>query len=293
MGDLPPRVVYASGLRLNERAIEGRHSFEALSHSPMDSQEPDLRRLARSQWRELAASYVRFRRSTNRYNDLLEVPAMRGLLGDVAGLDVLDAGCGTGVHARYCASRGARVVGVDISHRLLVEGRKLAADEGLRVALVEGDLEDLGMFPPERFNAVVSSVVLPFHLRRVFAQFHRVLRPGGHLFLSDLHPMFQSGRQEVDGDRPCLVVAGYFDRTIRSVDDPFGEPSGREHVTLRWRHHTLADYFEALAAADFVVERYLEPQPDADDRSPKAQRAGSYPVFFLVKATKAPGGNPT
>jgi len=259
----------------------------------MDQQEPDLRRLARSQWRELAESYLRFRRSPNRYNDLLEVPAMRGLLGDVAGLDVLDAGCGTGVHARYCAGRGARVVGVDVSHRLLVEARKLAAKEGRRVAFVEGDLEDLGMFPPERFDVVICGVVLAFRLRRVFGQFHRVLRPGGHVYLSDLHPVFQCGRQEPGGDRPCLVVSGYFDRTIRSVDDPFGEPSGGQDATLRWRHHTLGDYFEALAAAGFVVERYVEPQPSPDDHSLKAQRAGSYPVFFLLKATKAPRGNPT
>lgn len=252
----------------------------------MDQEQPDLRRLARSQWRELAESYIRFRSSPNRYNELLEVPAMRELLGDVTGLDVLDAGCGTGVHARYCASRGARVIGVDVSHRLLVEGRKLAAEEGLSVAYIEGDVEDLGMFPPERFDAVVSSVVLAFRLRRVFAQFHRVLRPGGRLYLSDLHPMFQCGRREVRQRRPCLVVSGYFDRTIRSAENPFGAPPGGEHATLRWRHHTLHDYFEALAVSGFVVERYLEPEPSAGDRSQKAQRANSYPVFFLIQARR-------
>jgi SAM-dependent methyltransferase len=259
----------------------------------MDQAQLDVRKLARSQWRELAESYIRFRETGSRYNDLLEVPAMRGLLGDVAGLDVLDAGCGTGVHARHCARHGARVVAVDVSHRLLVEARKLTAEEGLDVAYVEGDVEELGMFLPQRFDAVLCTVVLPFRLRRVFAEFHRVLRPGGRLYLSDLHPMFDCGRQQVRDGRPCLVVSGYFDRTIRSVDDPFGEPSGEEHATLRWRHHTLHDYFEALATSGFVVERCLEPQPSPDDRSQKAQRARSYPVFFLIQARKTRGDDAT
>jgi SAM-dependent methyltransferase len=252
----------------------------------MSNDAPHRRDLARSQWRELAPSYIEFRKSQDRYNDLIEIPAMRGLLGGVAGLDVLDAGCGTGVHARYCASRGARVVGVDVSHKLLVEARRLAAEECLAVEFIEGDIENLGMFPGERFDAIVSSVVLVLHLREVLAEFRRVLRPGGHVYLSDLHPMFNCGRGEVRDGRPCLVVSGYFDRTLRTVPNPFAGPSGDQGLTFSWQHRTLADYFEALAANGFVVEQFHEPQPRRDDGSVKARRANSYPIFFLVKARR-------
>jgi ubiquinone/menaquinone biosynthesis C-methylase UbiE len=252
----------------------------------MCQQEPDPRDLARTQWRKLAESYIEFRKSPDRYNELVEVPAMRELLGDVAGLDVLDAGCGTGVQARYCAGQGAKVVGVDISHRLLVEARERAAEESLDIRFLQGDIENLGMFPGRCFDAILCSVVLTFHLQEVFAELNRVLRPGGCLYLSDLHPIFNCGRQEVRDGRHCLVVSGYFDRKIRSVINPFGElPDGRQ-VRFSWQHNTLADYFEALAAAGFVAERLLEPQPSRDDGSIKAQRANSYPVFFLIKARK-------
>ncbi len=254
----------------------------------MNQQSPDLRKLARSQWRELAESYIAFRESADRYNDLLEVPAMRELLGDVAGRDVLDAGCGTGVHARYCARRGARVVGVDLSHRLLLEARKLADRESLDLALVEGDVENLGMFPAGRFDAVVSSVVLAFHLKRVFAEFHRVLRTGGRLLFSDLHPVFQCGRPLEQEGRPGLAFSGYFDRALRNAVDPFGEAPDDRHATLHWRHHTLGDYFEALAAGGFVVRRFVEPEPRPGARSAKADRARAYPVFFLIEAQKLP-----
>jgi ubiquinone/menaquinone biosynthesis C-methylase UbiE len=252
----------------------------------MCQEEPDPRDLARAQWHKLAESYIEFRRSPHRYNELIEVPAMRELLGDVAGLDVLDAGCGTGVQARWCARQGARVVGVDISHRLLAEARDRAAEEGLDIRFLQGEVEDLGMFPGPCFDAVICGVVLTFYLREVLAELYRVLRPGGRLYLSDLHPIFNCGQREVRDGRHCLVVSGYFDRTIRSVINPFGQPPGRQAVRFSWRHHTLGDYVDALSAAGFVVERLLEPQPSRHAGSTKAQRANSYPVFFLVKARK-------
>jgi ubiquinone/menaquinone biosynthesis C-methylase UbiE len=252
----------------------------------MCQQEPDPRDLTRRQWNELAESYIEFRKSPNRYNELVEVPAMRELLGDVAGLDVLDAGCGTGVQARWCARQGAKVVGLDISRRLLLEARERAAEENLEVRFLQADVENLGMFPGQCFDAILCCVVLTFHLREVFAEFHRVLRPGGCLYLSDLHPIFNCGQPEVRDGRHCLVVSGYFDRTIRSITNPFGELPDGQQVPFSWRHHTLGDYFEALAATGFVVESFLEPQPSRDDGSIKAQRANSYPVFFLIKARK-------
>ncbi len=252
----------------------------------MCQEEPDPRDLARTQWRKLAESYIEFRKSPNRYNELIEVPAMRELLGDVAGLDVLDAGCGTGVQARWSARQGAKVVGVDISHRLLVEARNRAAEENLHVRFLQADVENLSMFPGRCFDAILCNVVLTFHLREVFAEFHRVLRPGGCLYLSDLHPIFNCGQPEVRDGRHCLVVSGYFDRTIRSVTNPFGDMPDGGQVRFSWQHHPLQDYFEALAAAGFVVESFLEPQPSRDDGSIKAQRAASYPVFFLIKARK-------
>lgn len=52
------------------------------------------------------------------------------LLGEVAGLDVLEVGCGGGQGARWAAAAGARVVGVDLSAGMLAQGRRI--EEGLR-----------------------------------------------------------------------------------------------------------------------------------------------------------------
>ncbi len=53
------------------------------------------------------------------FNAHYDRPACLSLLGDVAGQDVLDAGCGPGLYAAELAGRGARVIGFDQSPRMV------------------------------------------------------------------------------------------------------------------------------------------------------------------------------
>jgi len=53
----------------------------------------------------------------------LEEPVVREALGDVAGLAVLDLGCGTGRHAVWLANAGAAVTGIDFSEGMMEKAR--------------------------------------------------------------------------------------------------------------------------------------------------------------------------
>ena len=53
----------------------------------------------------------------------LEQPRFQDACGDVAGLTVLDLGCGTGRHTEWLASRGAIVTAVDFSEEMLSKAR--------------------------------------------------------------------------------------------------------------------------------------------------------------------------
>ena len=75
---------------------------------------------------------------TKPHNALYERPASLALLGDVAGLDVVDAGCGSGICSEKLARGGAHVCGFDITPEMLDLARKRCA--GLDVAFHEGDL---------------------------------------------------------------------------------------------------------------------------------------------------------
>src|SRR5438552_278885 len=107
----------------------------------------------------------------------LEEPEVERRLGVVAGLDVLDVGCGTGRHALRLARNGARVVAVDFSAGMLARARcKPGAAE---VRFVEHDLALALPFPAASFDRVVCGLVVD-HIAALdpfFAELARVCRP--------------------------------------------------------------------------------------------------------------------
>jgi len=120
---------------------------------------------------------------------VLEEALVLELMGDVAGLDVLDAACGTGRYALRLAEAGARVAGIDTTEEMLTHARRKAADRGLTADLRLGDMRQLP-FADESFDLVVSGLALCHvpDLCPVTAEFARVLRPGGRVIISDFHP---------------------------------------------------------------------------------------------------------
>jgi SAM-dependent methyltransferase len=91
-------------------------------------------------------------------DDLGIVPQLLDLLGDVSDRVVLDAGCGEGYLARILAARGARVMGIDLSPRLIALAR--ARDPGRRIAYQIADLSDPLPEFRAHFDAVASYMVL-------------------------------------------------------------------------------------------------------------------------------------
>jgi SAM-dependent methyltransferase len=117
-------------------------------------------------------------------NELLEVeePVLREILDALNVGVALDAACGTGRHGAYLASLGHRVIGVDATPEMLEVARaKIPAAE-----FYEADIHDLPL-GNDSVDVVVCGIAASHvpDLAPVFAQFARVLRPRGHLVLSD------------------------------------------------------------------------------------------------------------
>ena len=111
----------------------------------------------------------------------------------LAGLDfrsALDAGTGTGRLALKMARRGAAVTALDQSPEMMRGGRAAAAREGLDIQFVLGSIEAGLPFAAARFDLLTCALVLCHvsELSAVMEEFHRVVRPGGHLLITDFHP---------------------------------------------------------------------------------------------------------
>jgi len=102
---------------------------------------------------------------------------------------VLEVGCGVGITASYLAKRyGCRVMGVDISERMVDWSKKRAKREGLedRVEFRIADAQNLSFEDP-LFDAVVceSVTAFPEDKQRAVSEYVRVARPGGYVGLNE------------------------------------------------------------------------------------------------------------
>jgi SAM-dependent methyltransferase len=134
------------------------------------------------------AGYKALREQDSGLNGALEVPALRRLLPDLAGVSVLDLGCGFGHFARYVRRAGAATVtAIDVSHRMLEEAARLTDDP--KVTYLHCAIERYEP-TPNAFDLAVSSLALHYVADyrgaawRVFA----ALKPGGRFVFSVEHP---------------------------------------------------------------------------------------------------------
>jgi cytosine/adenosine deaminase-related metal-dependent hydrolase/ubiquinone/menaquinone biosynthesis C-methylase UbiE len=118
---------------------------------------------------------------------LLEQRFLSQMLPDINGLDVLDAGCGTGRWLQLLASRHpASLIGVDTSAQMLHRATaKLGSASSLRL----GSCTALPVLD-STVDLVLASFVLSYleNLDIFARELHRVTRPGATIFLTDMHP---------------------------------------------------------------------------------------------------------
>jgi len=105
-----------------------------------------------------------------------------GVLGDVAGLDVVELGCGTAYFSAWLARRGARVVGVDVTPAQLETARRMQAELGPEFELVEASAEAVPLADAS-FDLVLSEYGASIWCDpgAWIPEAARLLRPGGRL----------------------------------------------------------------------------------------------------------------
>jgi SAM-dependent methyltransferase len=184
----------------------------------------------------------------------IEHPVMRTLLDPLPAGAVLDAACGTGRYSAYLAGRGHQVVGVDRSASMLAKARAKLPDSEFR----EGDLEALPL-APESVDAAVCALALVHlpEIARAIAELARLVRPGGRVVISDVHPF--------------LVMLGW-QAQFRTAEGGTG--------FMRLHPHLPSEACAAFAAAGLRVRGCHEPRltPEAAAtpaaaRLPDANRA--------------------
>jgi SAM-dependent methyltransferase len=240
------------------------------------SDSPDDKPLALDAYEKLAPRYAGFI-DTKPHNAYYERPTTLSLLPDVNGLRVFDAGCGPGWYAEWLLDHGAAVVGVDASPKMIAFARERTKDRAdLRLADLSKPLD---FAADASFDLVLSPLVIHYveDVAALFAEFSRILKPGGVFVFSTGHPF---------GDYTYFKSEAYFATEKVSA---FWTGFGGERVEVFQFRYPLTTLTEALYRAGFVIERLIEPLPTDDFKRAEPEQYAElmrFPVFICIRARK-------
>jgi 2-polyprenyl-3-methyl-5-hydroxy-6-metoxy-1,4-benzoquinol methylase len=206
------------------------------------------------------------------------------LVGAVEGQKVCAVACGQGREARYLASRGAVVTGVELSENLVALARQYEEADPLGISYLQGDAHTLEGLESE-FDGVVCYMALMDipDLERAVQSAARVLRPGGWFVFVITHPCFKAPATGDLVDHTNQSVR----RTVgRYFDEGYWDGPGlhNDALPVGAYHRTLSTYVAALTRAGLVVDELREPQQF--DRQPVWQEV---PQLLYVRCHHGAG----
>ena len=189
------------------------------------------------------------------------------LIGDVDGLQVLDAGCGEGFAARVLCSRGARVTAIDISEPLVTIGRRKDVQNQIQFRVSDlsqplGELEG-------RFDLVASNYVLSDvpNYEGFIQTIASATKSGGRLVLSLNNPYSAVLREK---------AASYFD----SGTAVLYQGMAKAGIEVYYYHRTMTEYITAFRENGLLLRTLVDLAPETD--RPDDLRSKWHEVPFLV-----------
>ena len=207
-------------------------------------------------------------------------PAVLAALGPVCGRQVLDAACGPGLYLRELLERGAKVTAFDASPVMVSLARQQTAG---RARIDQAVLGKPLPYPDDAFDLIVCALAIHYASDRAaaFAEFCRVLRPGGAAVVSTQHPVMDWLRKG----------GSYFQATLET--DIWRMPSGDQPVHF-WRE-PLSALCTAATDAGFLIGKVIEPVPAETmrERYPEDyEKLSKEPGFLILRLLKPPSRLP-
>jgi 2-polyprenyl-3-methyl-5-hydroxy-6-metoxy-1,4-benzoquinol methylase len=231
--------------------------------------------------------------------DKHNTPAFLAMLPEIDGLTGLDIGCGEGSNTRQLARLGAKMKAIDIAPTFIRHAQASEEAEPLGIDYCVADGQELP-FAVESFDfvaAFMSLMDIPDQ-PRVLGEAARVLRPGGFLQFSILHPCFVPPHRKVlrepDGTPRAIEIARYFDNAAGEVETWWFSALPREQrgdyppFRIPRFHRTLSSWLGIVVDAGLSIEKLGEPCATEEEARaiPAVDDTRIAPLFLHIRARK-------
>ncbi|HEY1348737.1 MAG TPA: methyltransferase domain-containing protein [Ktedonobacteraceae bacterium] len=238
----------------------------------------------RALYDDIADWYDNYLRENVLYSESV-LPTLLELTGDVRGQRICDLACGQGWIARELAGRGAQVMGVDLSGRLLLLARRYEEQAPLGITYLQADAQQGDVLALSAFDGCIciwSLADMP-ELTAVVHTMWQLLRSEGWVVLAVTHPCFETPHSRwvtADDHSVARLVGGYFNEGFWQT----------QHGGVRSRvgayHRTLSTYLNTLADAGFVFERMRESMATGE-RARQVLGNREVPSVLYIRARKS------
>ncbi len=214
----------------------------------MSDQEFDQKPIALEAYEKLAESFDRLAPSKAE-NAYIEQPAMRRAVGDVKGLKIFEAGCGPGILAEYLVHEGAKVVGFDVSPKMIEHAKKRISHNA--TFFVADMAKVLPVDQDGQFDMVVASLAIDYikDWSIPLSEFHRLLKPKGKFIFTIQHPLGSWNWYRPD----CAFGVQYVEASWKGFTD--------EPVTMPDYYRSFEEVINPLISAGFKILKVEDCKP--------------------------------
>jgi 2-polyprenyl-3-methyl-5-hydroxy-6-metoxy-1,4-benzoquinol methylase len=204
-------------------------------------------------------------------------PTLLGLLGNVKGKPILDAGCGNGYLCRKLAKLGAVMTGIEPADSLFQYAQEKEQSEKLGILYKQ---EDLSTYSDTSalYDVVISNMVfmdIPDYESAIINCI-KVLKSKGDFIFSISHPCFEESGSEWH-KKGFITTKEYFEEYVTKPTYGYSF------------HRPLSKYLNLLIQNNCSIKEIVEPQLNKEvaDKYPDAARDYHVPSFIFIHAFKS------
>ncbi len=150
----------------------------------------------------------------------LEARSLRETLAPFTFEHCLEIGCGTGKNTVWLMQKAATVTAVDLSEEMLAKAKEKITSPN--VTFVQADITKAWAFATKPYDLIGFSLVLEHIelLQPVFEKAAAILKPGGYLYISELHPFkqYNGSKARFDTAKGTQVVTCFNHHTTDFTD---------------------------------------------------------------------------
>ena len=185
--------------------------------------------------------------------------------------------------------------GFDISDEFISDAKSIAKAANLSCQFIRKNIYDLNDEYQNTFDFILFTAgsLTWFHdLTRLFALAGRILKPGGHLVIYEIHPFINmlafKDEADYEASNPCKIVYPYF------LKEPWISNTGADYIgkttykskTLTSFSHTISDIITAICSNEMKIKEFAEYPHDVSAALEEIEKNKMIPLSYTILVQK-------